>query len=170
MDAARPAPLTYPQLQNLLRIEFARARRYELPLSCLAVQIDRLEHLRDLYGSGARELILGQVMRIVQGQTRVCDAMGRSGDRMVVVLPHTDAEGARVIGERLLKKVQSLSFEVAQRSLEVTVSVGISSYTDPDMIFFDALLKDAEQAVLEATGAGGNTINLSQPAGDGAPA
>ena len=170
MDAGRAAPLTYPQLQNLLRIEFARARRYEIPLSCLAVQVDRLEHLRDLYGSAARDLILKKVIQTVQGQSRVCDILGRSGDRMIVVLPHTDAEGATVIGERMLRKVQGLSFEVAQRSMGVTISVGVSSFTDPDMIFFDALLKDAELASLEASNLGGDRVQRAQPTGPGAHA
>ena len=53
MDSSRSngSLLMYPQLQNVLRIEFARARRYDYPLSCIALAVDRLENLSDLYGA-----------------------------------------------------------------------------------------------------------------------
>lgn len=161
--------LTYPQLQNLLRVEFARARRYDYPLCCMAVQVDRLDHLRDLYGSKAREMILSKVLKVVQGQSRASDAVGWTGDRIVVVLPHTDVDGARVVADRIRRKVGELPFEVNDRHLEVTISLGLAAFTDPDTIFFDALLKDAEKALADAMQRGGNTLVLAQAAGDGAP-
>jgi diguanylate cyclase (GGDEF)-like protein len=153
--------LTYTQFQNLLRIEFARSRRYGFPLSVLAMQVDRLEHLRDLYGMQARRLIVDQVVASVRAQCRLSDSMGLVGDRVVLILPHTDQPGAEVVGERLSRQVAGLAFEVQGREIALTVSVGIAS-CEPGAIFYDAVLKNAEKVLAEVAAAGGNQVRVHQ--------
>jgi diguanylate cyclase (GGDEF)-like protein len=162
------AILTYPQIQNLLRIEFSRARRYDYPLACLAASVDRLERLRDMYGASSGDEIRKQVLQVVQKQTRTSDAVGLSGDRFVVILPHTDGEGAWNIAERLRGKVRELTFRGGERDIHVTLSVGISLVTDRETIFFDSILKGAEQALVVAGSAGGDGVEVARAAGDGA--
>ena len=38
------------QIQHLMRVEFNRAQRYGYAISCLIIAVDRLGHLRDMYG------------------------------------------------------------------------------------------------------------------------
>ncbi len=163
--------LTYTQLQNLLRIEFARARRYGYPLACLTLQVDRLDHLRDLYGVAAKREILESVVKLVQGQTRTSDAVASYADRVTLLLPHTDNEGANIIGARLMQKAGELAFRAGDRELAITVSVGIATFSERGSIFYDSVLKNAEQALARIVAAGGNGVeSFHQPAGDGAPA
>src|SRR6188472_3551110 len=100
------------QIMHLMRVEFGRAQRYGYPLSVLVIGVDRLGHLRDLYGYDAKEAILDEVARLLQAETRTCDFLGRMlDDRLLAVVPHTDVDGARILAQRLLGGVRALKFE-----------------------------------------------------------
>src|SRR5215510_4440551 len=118
------ALLTYPQLQNTLRIEFARARRYTYPLCCLALQVDGLERIRDLHGSAQRDQAMMHVVKMIQAQTRASDSVALYHDRIAVILPHTDATGARAFAERIREQVRREAFRVGGKEIRSTVSIG----------------------------------------------
>jgi diguanylate cyclase (GGDEF)-like protein len=152
-----PGLFSLSQIMHLMRVEFSRAQRYGYPLGCLLVGVDRLGHLRDLYGYEAKEAILDEVSRLLQAETRTCDFLGRlMDDRLMAVIPHTDQEGARILAERLLAGVRELSFESEGRDLKVTVSIGASCLVGGSTLFFDTLLAAAEGALAEAAEGGGD--------------
>jgi len=168
MDAsgAHAPLLTYPQLQNLLRIEFARARRYSFPLSCLLAQIDGLDRLRDVHGSGFRDDVLQRAVRAAQAHTRTSDTIGVYQDRVALLLPHTPLSGAHRVAERLRAAVAQEAFRVGGVELHVTVSVGLAGFHDRSTIFFDSVLKAAEGALAQAVAGGGDRVETA-PAGPG---
>jgi diguanylate cyclase (GGDEF)-like protein len=154
--------LSYAEVTHQLKIEFGRARRHKFPLSCVMLQVDRLEHLRDLYGNASRDRILLEVQKVVRGQLRGSDCLGATTDRLILVLPHSDAGGVLQIAERLRRKIAALPFEVSDRAFSFSVSIGIASSTDgEDVIFADALLKKAEEALGRARDLGGNGTEVA---------
>ena len=157
--------LTYPQLQVLLRIEFARARRYDYALSCLVLEVDRLDHLCDLYGSEVKTEILASVVRLVRSHARSSDGVAVSGDRVTAVLPHTDREGAVTLSNRMHRKVGELALQHGDKEITISVSVGVATCDDRNHIFFDSLLKNAEQALFSMIQRGGNGVELFQVPG-----
>src|SRR5881296_1475295 len=111
--AGDPGLFSYPQVIHLLTVEFARARRYAYPLSCLLLRVDGLETLRDLHGYRARDLVRERAIALVRRESRSCDFLGRfPDDRLLVVLPHTDLEGALVLADRVRAALGSLEIEV----------------------------------------------------------
>ncbi len=162
MDSLRSegAVLTYPQLQSLLRIEFARARRYHYALSCLILAVDRIEHLADIYGANARQEILLSLIKLIRLHTRSSDAVGMSSDRIILVLPHTDEEGALTLAQRVHGQTAELRFRIGGKDLSVTLSVGLATCADRGHIFYDSLLKNAEQALTTVVEKGGNGVLL----------
>ena len=164
LSESDPGLFSLSQIMHLMRVEFRRAQRYGYPLGCILISVDRLGHLRDLYGYDSKEAILDEVSRLLQAETRTCDFLGRlADDRLLAVVPHTDAEGARILGERLLSGVRQLSFESEGRALEVTVSIGASCLADDSTLFFDTLLAAAEGALAEAAEAGGDRLAQRDP-------
>lgn len=157
-----PGPLlTYSQLQQQLKVEFSRARRYGFPIACLILEVDRLEHLRDLYGNAAREEIVREVVKVARGQTRASDCIGTRAHRLILILPHTDGVGATQIAERMRRRVAELPFEVSDKSFSLGVSMGIVASVDHEqVIFYDTLLKKAEQALEQALRLGGNRTEV----------
>jgi len=152
------------QIMHLMRVEFGRAQRYNYPICSVLLAVDRLAELRDLYGYDSKEAILDEVVKLTKTQVRLCDFMGRlADDRLLIVVPHTDAAGARSLAERLMAGVRELKFESDGRRLKVTVSIGLTCSAGSDTMFFDALLASSEAALVEAMRAGGDRIAERDP-------
>jgi diguanylate cyclase (GGDEF)-like protein len=155
--------LTYPQLQNALKTEFARARRYSYPLCCLALHVDGLDRIRDVHGSVLRDQILARIVLLLQTQTRASDSVGLFHDRIALILPHTDVAGARALAERIRAKVKAEPFKVGAKELRLSLSQGLSSYAERTTIFFDSIMKTAESALQVAIAAGGDRLEIASP-------
>jgi len=159
-----PGLFTYPQIVHLLTVEFARARRYGYPLSCILFRIDRLASIGDVQGWVARDFVRERVVAAIRRESRACDFVGRfPDDRFLVVLPHTDEVGARTLADRVARSVSSLDFTVGERVLRATVSAGASCYRDRNTLFYDAVVYAAEQALLEAERSGGARVLVRDP-------
>jgi len=147
------------QIMQLMKNEFARARRHGFPLGCLLLQVDRLAQLVDLYGAGLRQSVRTAVADMVRQRTRDPDLLGvSSNDRYLVILPHSDVGQARVVADRLREVFSGLSIEVDGRELALSMSIGISASSDGETMFFDTLVAQAEAALDYANQNGGNLV------------
>ena len=155
---------SHTQIRHLMRVEFGRAQRYGYGLACLQIAVDRIDHLRDLYGYDAKEAILGDVVRLLQDNTRGCDYLGRStDDRLMAVLPHTDEAGSRSAAQRLLEAARRIDFQAEGRRVQVSLSIGASDFTDENTLFFDALVDSSSAALAAAVEAGGDRFEYRSP-------
>jgi diguanylate cyclase (GGDEF)-like protein len=159
-DGTEGGLFSYTQILHLLKIEFARARRYQYQLSCILVEVDRLGSLGDLHGAIVRDQVESTVADILNRHSRSCDFVGRLGERFVIVLPHTDGEGAKLLAQRLHDRIAELDIMVDGRGLRISASIGVSTQDGDDSIFFDAVLKRAESALAEAVARGGDGVAL----------
>jgi diguanylate cyclase (GGDEF)-like protein len=161
------------QILHLMKNEFARARRYTLPLGCIVLQVDRLPQLVDLHGAELRHSVRAAMAELVRDKTRGSDLLGTTNDdRYLLLLPHTDLAGTRLVADRLLEAFGGLEVVVDGRPLALTVSIGVSSVVDHKAMFFDTLLAQAESALDDATRAGGGLVrsfgeSQLRDAGDG---
>lgn len=154
------------QIQHLMRVEFNRAQRYDYPIACMMIAIDRLGHLRDLYGFDSKEEILEAVVELLKSSTRSSDFLGRmADDRLLAVVPHTPPEGADVLANRLLEGVRQLEFSADGRAIQITLSIGASHNSGGSTLFFDAMLAAAEDALAEAVAEGGDRYEVLDPGG-----
>ena len=159
-----PGLFSLSQIMHLMRVEFSRAQRYDYPLACLLISIDRLGYLRDLYGYDSKEAIVEEVSRLLRAETRTCDFLGRlADDRLLAVVPHTGIEDTRILGYRLLSGVRELKFDSDGKEIQVTVSIGSACLTDSKTLFFDSLLGAAEEGLAEAEQAGGDRYVAREP-------
>ncbi|MFT7677927.1 MAG: diguanylate cyclase (GGDEF)-like protein [Planctomycetota bacterium] len=159
MPDTNGALFSLAQIQHLMRVEFNRAQRYSYPITAMLIAIDRLGHLRDLYGYESKEDILEGVVNLLKTQTRSSDFLGRmADDRLLAVIPHTDQVGSEVLAQRLLAGARDLGFESDDRTLSVTLSIGASSEMGGKSLFFDAMLESAESALTDAQAAGGDRL------------
>lgn len=145
-------------VQRLMRIEFERARRHGYPIVMLLIAIDRLAQLQDLYGRDLRDSVLGSLAGLVRSATRASDALGcLVDDRLLILTPHTPAEGAAVLARRVLEGVRALSFEVGGRSTRVTISLGGAHNQSGRMeLAFETMLEVADGGLKVAVESGGN--------------
>jgi len=155
---------TPADIQRLMRIEYDRAVRYEIPFCLMLIEVDRLGYLQDLYGFESKEEILQGVGELLRMVTRNADPVGcRLDDRVLAVFPHTTQGGASAITVRLLEGARRLQFDSDGRSLRVTISVGLAVAERGSQLDFDHFLLAAEEAVLEAIEGGGDRFTEVHP-------
>lgn len=149
----------YRHFVKKLDEEKKRAARYKLPLSIIMVDIDHFKQFNDSNGHEAGNVVLRELAQIIKGCIRDVDIFARyGGEEFVVVLPQTDLQAARVIGERIREQVEAhkvLLPELGHRT--ITVSVGVSSYPENGRSE-DDLVDAADKALYRAKGDGRNMV------------
>jgi two-component system cell cycle response regulator len=148
-----------------LRREVSRSRRYRVPVSLIFLDLDGFKSVNDQHGHlwGSRTLVeVGAVLRSVVREIDVVSRFG--GDEFTVILPQTDARGAKVIAERLRQRIAATVF-LRAHGLEVklTASFGIATYPDHGRSEED-LVNRADQAMYAAKEAGKNRVQAARNA------
>lgn len=130
---------------------FAEAVRDKQPLSILMMDLDFFKGYNDRYGHLKGDEALKAVAATVQGSVeRATDLVARfGGEEFIVVLPHTDAAGARRVAERIRAGVEALGIanESSMVSDRITLSVGAAAVV-PEVGTVPADLIDAADAAL----------------------
>ena len=136
-------------IENLNK-EITRARRYRVPLSTLLVDIDYFKMVNDTYGHSTGDLVLRKVTETMRAGVRDTDIIGRTGgEEFVILLPETRLEEAQKAAARLCQAIDALEIKTDKGTINVTISVGISSW-DESMQSADDLLESADKAMYAA--------------------
>jgi diguanylate cyclase (GGDEF)-like protein len=107
------------------------ANRYEKKLTILLTDIDHFKSVNDTYGHPVGDVVLKGVAKVLRRTARDTDIVARyGGEEFCVIMPETDAGGAKVMAERIRKEVEATTFETEQGPLKVTLSLGISTFPD----------------------------------------
>lgn len=145
------------EVRALMVIEFERAQRYDYSVCCLKLRVDRIVEIGTVHGQESRDEVLEAVVNLLRKATRAGDLLGfLDGDRLTVLLPHTDPRGVTFLADRLLAGARKLVFDMDDRSLRVSLSIGIAHNRHPDADSFDTMEKVAEEGVVVAEAAGGD--------------
>lgn len=146
-------------LNEVLAVEFLRARRYGTPLTVLMTDLDHFKQVNDRYGHPAGDAVLREVAALSQGMLRATDVIGRyGGEEFAVVMPQSRPPGASVLAERLRASVEEARVELPDgRRIGVTLSIGVAAY-EPRQRTPDDLLAEADRALYVAKDAGRNQV------------
>ena len=130
--------------------------------SIMLMDVDFFKQYNDFYGHVQGDVCLRKVAHAIRNSLpRKSDLCARyGGEEFVVYLPDTDADGARIVGERIRFIVQELNIphEKSEIAPRVTISIGVYSYTSTLAETLDDLLKNADMAMYEAKKKGRNQI------------
>jgi len=143
----------------------ARARRQQLPVAALYVDIDGFKTVNDTFGHAAGDELLRIVGQRLESVVRGGDTAARlAGDEFVVLVEGSTLDaGPELVAERLLEVLRQ-PYEMSDaggRELSVTASIGIALGLRASA---DELLRDADIALYEAKAAGRNRYVLFQSA------
>lgn len=118
-------------LDSRLPEEIRRLGRELSWMSVMMVDIDHFKQFNDHYGHPAGDDALKQVGQALRATlTRAADGVVRyGGEEFACLLPETDGVGARLLGEKMRRRVESLAIPHAQSktSSVVTISIGAAS-------------------------------------------
>jgi diguanylate cyclase (GGDEF)-like protein len=123
-------PLTglanYRQLVEALETEIKRFGRNERPFVVLLLDLDGLKKINDAQGHLAGSRALCRLADMLRLYSREMDTAARyGGDEFVLILPETDAEAARLVAQRISKRLAEDGEEP-----KISVSIGMAIYPD----------------------------------------
>ena len=132
------------------------ARRHQLQLAVLFVDVDHFKHINDSLGHEAGDKLLQSVARRLINCVRSSDTVSRQGgDEFVVLLAEiTHARDAAILAEKILAAL-GMPHSVDEHDLHVTASIGIAIFPD-DGADVDTLRKNADFAMFHAKDSGRN--------------
>ncbi len=135
--------------------EWAVAARSGRPLCCMMVDIDRFKSINDTYGHQFGDEALKMVAASLRQAARKQDIVCRlGGEEFIVICIDTDEQAAFNYAERLRLHVASQQLQVQNKTLQLTVSIGVSA--NSDMKTAEAMLLQADKRLYAAKAAGRN--------------
>ncbi len=147
---------------DLASREYERARRYRRPLGILLWDVDYFKQVNDTHGHVVGDMVLQLIAGRCRETLREVDLMGRyGGEEFVALLPETEHCSLAQAAERLRQAVAEAPFLVRGRVIQLTISVGAAGQDD-SCSSLEALLSNADQALLTAKNGGRNRVVVSQ--------
>ncbi len=132
----------------------ARARRSDVPVSALFMDIDGFKQVNDRFGHQAGDEVLRQVGARLKTVLRDSDTVGRiSGDEFVMLVDSVGLDaGPELVAERILEVLrQPIELARTASRISVTASIGIATGLP---VSAEQLLQDADVALYKAKAVG----------------
>ena len=100
--------------------------RYGSPLTMLSLDLDFFKQINDNLGHQRGDEVLQSVARVLNSAVRSTDLLVRmGGDEFLLVLDNTDKEQARILAERLVKRIEGLEVW-ATDDIKLGASIGLA--------------------------------------------
>lgn len=143
--------------------QLAAARRNQMPLSVLMLDVDNFKALNDTFGHAAGDRVLREIALTIQNGLRAQDVAGRmGGEEFLVLLPHSTADEALLIAERLRQLINDVDcLQRCNLKTTLSVSVGAVQFDPVRHAGGDELIHDADQALYRAKERGRNRVELA---------
>ncbi len=140
--------------------EYVRAFREQSSLCVLMIDVDFFKQVNDQYGHQFGDLCLVRAGEIIAtGIRRPPDIAARyGGEEFVLVLPNTDLDGGHKVAMNLHRRFAETVVSDGERTVSMTVSIGVAGHMPAAREGRDELLKEADSLLYVAKQAGRNRI------------
>lgn len=143
-------------LEDTIDAEMVRALRYKTPLTMVMLDLDHFKHINDTWGHDRGDEVLKETVRRIAEIIRVPDNIYRwGGEEFVILAPHTNLDGARVLSEKIRLAISDQPYEVVG---SVSASFGVAEwiYEDSREHWFKAM----DHALYRAKNKGRNNVQV----------
>ena len=153
----------YRYFLQALEQEIERTQRSGQPTSLIMIDIDFFKKINDQWGHEVGNQALIHLSRLLQQIVRKLDIPCRyGGEEFAVILPDTHLAACLPVAERIRQGIEKSPLTVAGQPLPMTVSLGISTYTDKQKTTMEELVAQADQYLYQAKESGRNCICHAQ--------
>ena len=145
---------------SVLSRELSRKRRNNNVLAVGICDIDHFKQINDTYLHQTGDEVLCGLVRIMQGNLRGHDVLGRrGGDEFVVLTEHAREDGAAILYERLRAAIADNPIQTGAGIMPITISFGVKIWADGETE--EELLAAADAALYQAKSGGRNRVFLA---------
>jgi diguanylate cyclase (GGDEF)-like protein len=149
---------------SALTRELSRKQRHNNVLAVGVCDVDHFKQINDTHGHQTGDEVLCGLVRVIQGNLRAHDVLGRrGGDEFVVLTEHARDDGPAILYERLRAAIADNPIQTGAGIMPITISFGVKTWADGETE--EELLAAADVALYQAKSGGRNRVFLA-----GAPA
>ncbi len=144
--------------------EICRSYREQRTLGIVIMDIDHFKRVNDNFGHYAGDVVLQELSQLLVKTCRTYDFVGRyGGEEFIICLPGAGRLETCEVAERLRQRVEQEKIHLPehQGSVSVTASFGLACLSASQMKDADQLIREADDALYAAKGAGRNQVVLS---------
>jgi diguanylate cyclase (GGDEF)-like protein len=143
-----------------LKAALASARRHELPLALLLLDLNEFKPVNDTYGHQVGDQLLQEVAHRVSDCVREADCVARmGGDEFTFIFADiSHAEDAAAAARKILEQMEQ-PYHVGGHELTMRASIGISLFPD-DADHLEDLVRNADVAMYRAKKEKGNAYSF----------
>lgn len=137
--------------------------RQKSTLSLLMVDIDHFKSINDTHGHPQGDRVLTEIAQLLKESTRGhSDLVARyGGEEFIVLLPHTDLQGAGHLAERIRQNCEKRNFHTENGvQLFLTLSIGVAGMERDAPLAKEELIRRADQMLYQAKRQGRNRVLL----------
>jgi diguanylate cyclase (GGDEF)-like protein len=147
---------------SISQIEWRRTLRHKHPCAVLKIGVDQLREYNVTHGRKDGDMVLSKIAEILKEVCRTEDLISRYDvDEFAVLLPETDAAGARMVASRITEEVPLLLTRDPEKP--VTVSIGTATFPKCSVNNIADLMKLADLALFQAKQTGGKRALSYEP-------
>jgi diguanylate cyclase (GGDEF)-like protein len=140
-------------MQECLKAELERAKRYDKQLIVGLLDYDNFKQLNDEYGHDTGDKALELFARVSSELMRETDVIARWGnEEFLILMPETGAAGALKYLQRLTDRVREADFRAGDDKLHLNLSIGLGIAEPGDTV--ETLVSRADIAMYESKRAG----------------
>lgn len=144
-------------LEEIIEVEFHRARRYVHPMSVIMLDIDYFKSINDVYGHQFGDLVLKQIANQLKRMVRRYDIVIRfGGEEFIIISPGVDRSHALILARRLLDTFNLYNFGNKKHMVKLKLSLAVVSYPEDRITKGMDLINLADQIINRVKEAGGN--------------
>lgn len=147
-------------LDTALTRELQLAERHHHELSLLMIDADYFKKINDEHGHHRGDLVLCEIAKSIQSVCRGSDIIFRyGGEEFVVLLGKTNAQGAKIIAERIRQQIAQTTITYNGKAIGTTVSIGIATRRSKNSKeHINDLFERADAALYQAKANGRNCV------------
>lgn len=145
---------------DLLKKELPRTKRSGGVLGVAMCDLDHFKKINDIYGHQTGDDILKGFAKLVKGNLREYDLIGRyGGEEFLIIIPSCGETENKMDFGRLCKLVSDSKIKSRSGDMSVTVSIGVTQSDGKTSI--DDILTKADNALYKAKGMGRNCVSYT---------
>ena len=144
--------------RETLEAQFSLARWRGAPLSVMMLDVDQFKSFNDRFGHPAGDEVLREVSKILRSCVRDHDVVARyGGEEFAVLLPATEVEDSRSLGERLRESIERHPWD--RRPITISLGISTSCARVPRAA---ALIELADRSLYQSKAEGRNRVTHAQ--------
>ena len=142
------------KIHEIIENEISRSKRYNSTFSVILLDIDNFKTTNDSFGHNAGDGVLVELSDVIRETIRESDIASRwGGEEFLVFCPHTNADGAFALAEKLRTNIEKHDFEDVGYK---TASFGVTHVEHGDTV--ESMISRADEAMYSAKNSGKNLV------------